>query len=80
MEQAEELAMAVDTDYHALSQREETDLESLMTQCENAISNAEAFTDQLQRELSMLDGVSVTCAMWLAKHKMIGSASQKPKS
>ena len=60
MEQAEELALAVDTDYQALSNREETDLESLMSQCETAISNAEAFAEQLQSELSVLDGVSVS--------------------
>lgn len=58
VEQAEDLALAVDTDYQALTPREEADLESLMSQCEFAISNAEAFAEQLQGELSVLDGVN----------------------
>ena len=58
VQQAEELAMAVDNDYQALSPREETDLETLMSQCEYAVSNAEAFAEQLTKELSVLDGVS----------------------
>lgn len=44
-------------DYQALSTKEEADLESLMSQCEFAISNAEAFSEQLSKDLSSLDGV-----------------------
>jgi hypothetical protein len=40
-----------------LSTKEEADLESLMSQCEFAISNAEAFSEQLSKDLSSLDGV-----------------------
>ena len=45
-------------DYQELSAREESDLEHMMTQTNNAISNIEAFTEQLSRDLSVLDGVS----------------------
>jgi hypothetical protein len=55
----EDIAVSVDQDYQALTSKEEADLESLMSQCENAISNTEAFADQLASELSVLDGVRV---------------------
>ena len=56
--QSDEMAgLAADNDWHALSQKEEADLNSIMSQCEFAISNAEKFTDQLSRDLSVLDGV-----------------------
>lgn len=44
-------------DYQALTEREEFDLETLMSRCESAIGNAEAFTEQLSKDLSILDGV-----------------------
>lgn len=47
-------------DYQELSTREEQDIESMMEMCEYAISNAEAFAEQLSRELQVLDGVSET--------------------
>lgn len=47
-------------EYQELSTREEQDIESMMETCEYAISNAEAFTEQLSRELQVLDGVSRT--------------------
>lgn len=50
-------------DYEALTGREEADLERLMTQCEFAICNAEAFTEQLARELSVLDATNVHTIM-----------------
>ena len=65
MQQAEEMAMAVDTDYHALSPREESDLESLMSQCDYAISDAEAFAEQLTKDLSVLDGVRHQLCLYL---------------
>uniref|UniRef100_A0A665V6C1 Exocyst complex component 1 n=1 Tax=Echeneis naucrates TaxID=173247 RepID=A0A665V6C1_ECHNA len=43
-------------DYQELSTREETDIESMMEMCEYAISNAEAFAEQLSKELQVLDG------------------------
>lgn len=45
-------------DYQALTDKEEKDLEQLMTQCGSAVSNAEAFMETLARDLSILDGVS----------------------
>lgn len=50
-------------DYQALSEREEVDLEKLMSQCEFAISNAEAFTEQLSKDLSLLDGKNIYTIM-----------------
>jgi exocyst complex component 1 len=52
-------SMVTDSDWHALSPKEETDLDTIMSQCDFAISNAELFADQLSRDLSVLDGVSV---------------------
>ena len=49
----------VDSDWHALSEREEADIEMLMSECDYAISNAEAFSDQLSKDLSVLDGVCI---------------------
>ena len=54
---------ASDSDWHALSEREEVDIEKLMSGCEYAISNAEAFADQLSKDLSVLDGV---CCFFLS--------------
>lgn len=45
-------------EYQELNTREEQDIESMMETCEYAISNAEAFAEQLSRELQVLDGVS----------------------
>ena len=44
-------------DYSAISAREEKDLQQLMQQCDSAVSNAQAFADQLAQDLSLLDGV-----------------------
>jgi hypothetical protein len=44
-------------DYLPLTEKEESDLEKLMSQCNFAVSNAEAFMDLLARDLSILDGV-----------------------
>lgn len=51
-------ALEDDGDYRALSEKEQMDLERLMEQCDSAVSNAEAFAEQLSRDLSVLDGVS----------------------
>ncbi|XP_070552598.1 exocyst complex component 1-like isoform X2 [Ptychodera flava] len=59
---------ASDEDYQALSAREETDLEKMMEKCEFAISNAEAFTEQLSKDLSVLDGENI--------HSIMGSEEQ----
>uniref|UniRef100_A0A671TT79 Exocyst complex component 1 n=1 Tax=Sparus aurata TaxID=8175 RepID=A0A671TT79_SPAAU len=50
-------------DYQELSTREEQDIESMMEMCEYAISNAEAFAEQLSRELQVLDGANIQSIM-----------------
>lgn len=50
-------------DYQALTSREEADLERLMSQSEFAICNAEAFTEQLARELAELDSINIHTIM-----------------
>jgi len=42
-----------------LTEREEKDLENLLSQSNSALSNAEKFMDQLAKDLSLLDGVNV---------------------
>lgn len=46
-------------DYLVLTDREEQDLEKLMSQCEFGISNAESFMENLAKDLSILDGENV---------------------
>ena len=58
VQQAEDIAMTLDSDYQALSSKEETDIEALIADSENAISDAEAFAQQLAKDLSVLDGVT----------------------
>ncbi|XP_020608511.1 exocyst complex component 1-like isoform X2 [Orbicella faveolata] len=50
-------------DYQELTQREEKDLEYMISQTENAISNIEAFTEQLSKDLSVLDGANIHSIM-----------------
>lgn len=58
VQQSDEMVgLTADSDWHALSPKEETDLDMIMSQCDFAISNAEKFADQLSRDLSVLDGV-----------------------
>nr|KAG5705447.1 hypothetical protein BaRGS_004574 [Batillaria attramentaria] len=51
----DDLSMAGE-DYQALSSKEESDLELLMSECQVAMSNAEVFAEQLSKQLSVLDG------------------------
>jgi len=44
-------------EYMPLTEKEEVDLEKLMSQCDYAYSNAEGFMETLARDLSILDGV-----------------------
>uniref|UniRef100_A0A6A7G1L6 Exocyst complex component 1-like n=3 Tax=Hirondellea gigas TaxID=1518452 RepID=A0A6A7G1L6_9CRUS len=55
-------------DYSAVSVREQRDLQLLMTQCSSAVSNAEAFAQQLAQDLSLLDGANI--------HSMMASEAQ----
>jgi hypothetical protein len=44
-------------DYQALTDREEKDLERLLLQFNNVLSNAENCMEQFAKDLSLLDGV-----------------------
>ncbi|KAK7097986.1 exocyst complex component 1-like isoform X2 [Littorina saxatilis] len=55
-------------DYQALSAKEESDLELLMSECHVAMSNAELFAEQLSKQLSVLDGANI--------HSIMGSEDQ----
>ena len=46
-------------DYQQLAPGEEKDLDVTMSRYECAISNIEAFTEKLSRDLSLLDGVCI---------------------
>ena len=48
-----------DEDYQALTDREEKDLENLLSQSDGALSNAEKFMEILAKDLSLLDGVTI---------------------
>ncbi|XP_029188068.2 exocyst complex component 1-like isoform X2 [Acropora millepora] len=50
-------------DYQELTQREENDLEYMISQTENAISHIETFTEQLSKDLSVLDGANIHSIM-----------------
>ena len=63
VQQAEDLAKTADWEYQALTEKESDDLENLMSQVENAIGDAEAFADQLSKDLSVLDGANVLSIM-----------------
>ncbi|CAG2100013.1 unnamed protein product [Medioppia subpectinata] len=45
--------------YQVLTSREEADLERLMSQCEFTIHNAEAFTEQLTKEVNSMDSTNI---------------------
>ena len=49
--------------YQALTSREEADLERLMAQCEFTIHNAEAFTEQLTKEVTAMDSLNIQSIM-----------------
>lgn len=53
----------ISEDFQAITEKEESDLEKLMSGCEFAISNAEAFMDIIARDLSLLDGENVQCVL-----------------
>ncbi|CAK8673605.1 unnamed protein product [Clavelina lepadiformis] len=55
-------------DYQALTEQEELDLEKMISECEYAISDAEAFATSLSKDLSVLDGQNI--------HSIMGSEAQ----
>ncbi|KRT84140.1 hypothetical protein AMK59_2431 [Oryctes borbonicus] len=50
-------------DIQPITEKEQEDLNKLMSDCEFAISNAEAFMQVLDRDLSLLDGENVQCVL-----------------
>ena len=54
--------------HQALTNQEEADLEKMLSECEDAISDAEAFASSLSKNLSVLDGQNV--------HSIMGSEAQ----
>lgn len=56
-------------DYQALTDREEKDLERLLSQSNNALSNAEKFMEQLAKDLSLLDGACFLLANNFSNHR-----------
>lgn len=56
--------------YQALTSREEADLEKLMEQCEFTIHNAEAFTEQLSKEVTATDATNIQNIM-LSEQRVI---------
>nr|CAG4643786.1 EOG090X02H9 [Lepidurus arcticus] len=61
-------AIIPEEEYQALTEKEEHDLERLLCRTESAITNAEAFTGYLAKELSVLDGANI--------HSLMGSEDQ----
>lgn len=47
-------------EYQPITDKETSDLASLMENCYYAVSNAELFMETLSKDLSVLDGVSYT--------------------
>ena len=52
-------------DYQKLTPKEENDLNTILSQVEDALANVESFTDQLSSELQELEYVS-QLKQWLA--------------
>lgn len=52
-------------DYQKLTPKEENDLNTILSQVEDALTNVESFTDQLSSELQELEYVS-QLKQWLA--------------
>ena len=52
-------------DYQKLTPKEENDLNTILSQVEDALTNVESFTDQLSSELQELEYVS-KLKQWLA--------------
>ena len=53
----------LDTGYQAMSEKEERDLLKLMKNCDYAVSNADLFVEDLQRQLNVLDGANIHSIM-----------------
>ncbi|XP_011298132.1 exocyst complex component 1 [Fopius arisanus] len=53
------LTPAISSDYQPITEKEASDLETLVSGCNYAISNAELFMETLSKDLSILDGENV---------------------
>lgn len=62
-------------DFHALTEKEEIDLNRLISECTYAISNAELFMEQLTSNLQHLDGANVQSV--LASEKQVDALMQQ---
>lgn len=62
-------------DFHAPTEREEIDLNKLISECNYAISNAELFMEQLSKNLQDLDGANVQSV--LASEKQVDSLMEQ---
>ncbi|KAL1397782.1 hypothetical protein pipiens_009481 [Culex pipiens pipiens] len=61
--------MVESEDFHALTEKEETNLGKLIGECDYAISNAELFMEQLGKNLQELDGANIQSV--LASEKQV---------
>ncbi|XP_065092557.1 exocyst complex component 1 [Ochlerotatus camptorhynchus] len=61
--------MVESEDFHALTEKEETNLSKLIGECDYAISNAEQFMEQLGKNLQELDGANIQSV--LASEKQV---------
>nr|XP_019931037.2 exocyst complex component 1 [Aedes albopictus] len=61
--------MVESEDFHALTEKEETNLSRLIGECDYAISNAEQFMEQLGKNLQELDGANIQSV--LASEKQV---------
>lgn len=62
-------------DFHALTEKEEIDLNRLISECTYAISNAELFMEQLTTNLQHLDGANVQSV--LASEKQVDALMEQ---
>lgn len=64
-------ASIAEEDYQALTDKEEKDLERLLSESDNALGNAEKFMEQLSKELSLLDGVIIYIHNFIMSHDLL---------
>ncbi len=62
-------------DFHALTEKEESDLSKLIAECDFAISNAELFMEQLGKNLQDLDGANISTI--LASEKQVDALMEQ---
>ncbi|XP_055597796.1 exocyst complex component 1 [Uranotaenia lowii] len=68
-EEDDDLDEVESEDFHALTEKEETNLSKLIGECDYAISNAEMFMEQLGKNLQELDGANIQSV--LASEKQV---------